>query len=96
MAITLSIAEVALALVLIVLAVLLPAFKQKSRSTWRSTWERYLPYFNLVLLALNLVWVVDDIHARKPYAMQLIIATALAVVVVYMLAYHRRHRAPKC
>ena len=95
MTIALSIAEVGLALILIVLAALLPVAKRKSRSTWRGAWERYLPYFNLVLLALNLVWIVDDIHTGRSYVVQLVIASALAAVVVCMMVYNRRHRVPK-
>lgn len=72
MAIALPIAEVELALVFTLLAVLLPMFKQKPHRAP----ERYLPYFGLVLLAMDLVGVVDDIHARKPYLVQLVIAAA--------------------
>jgi uncharacterized membrane protein YadS len=93
MTIALSIAEVGLALVLIVLATLLPVSKQKSHATWRSTRETYLPYFVLVLLALNLVWVVDDIYASRSYVAQLAIAVFLAVVAVCVLVANRRKRS---
>jgi apolipoprotein N-acyltransferase len=92
MTLALSIAEDALALVLIVLAVLLPLSKHKSGSTWRSTWEKYLPYFGLALLALNLVWIVDDIHVGRSYMGQLVTAAFLAVVVVYALVYNQRKK----
>ena len=44
----------------------------------------------LVLLGMNLVWVIDDIHAGRSYEVQLVVAVALAAVVVYMFVYNRR------
>ena len=37
----------------------------------------------MVLLGMNLVWVIDDIHVGRSYV-QLVIAATLAAVVVYM------------
>jgi hypothetical protein len=69
--------------------------KQKSPATWRSTWEKYLPYLGAVVVAINLVLVVDDIYAGKPYLVQLAITVALAAAVVYALVYKRRQHASK-
>ncbi|MBO0883448.1 MAG: hypothetical protein J2P17_24555 [Mycobacterium sp.] len=91
MTIALSIAEDALALVLIVLALLLPVSKHKSGSTWRSTWERYLPFFGLVLLALNRVWLVDDVHAGRSYLGQLVTGGRTVV----LLAAGGRRSSPR-
>ncbi len=44
----------------------------------------------LVLLWMNLVCVIDDIHVGRFYEVQLVVAVALAAVVIYMFMYNRR------